>query len=357
MTTAQTQKALVLHAEGGNYTVGEAPVPRPGPKEVLVKIVAAALNPVDWRVTIPPVSALISEYPYIAGTDAAGIVVQVGEDVSDRKEGDKIFFQGWFANPYATLQQYCIVPAALTAFIPDNVSFEQAASVPLGLATVILALYNQGAPPSKTLRFKPLWEEGGTIEFAGKPAFIIGGASSVGQYAIQVAKLAGFSPIITTASPHNTELLTSLGATHVLNRSLSNDAILAIISELTGGKPLEFAFDAISTQETMSLAYQAISPGGSLVIVLDDVIPKELKLENDGKRVVYVTGNVHVPENRACGLELYKRVSGWLENGLIKPNAVEVLPGGLAAAPEGIERLKRNKVSGRKLIVRPQETV
>lgn len=197
------------------------------------------------------------------------------------------------------------------------------------------------------------------------------------RIAIQIAKLAGFSPIIATASPHNIELLTSLGATHIIDRSLEADAILAKLPELTGGKPLEFVYDAISLPETMPLAYQALAPGGGLVIVLGDVIPATLKDEGDQKQIAYVFGNVHTPENRACGVELYKRLTEWLEKGIIKvrsslrrrvtcanqpwnsgmqPNTVEVLPGGLAGAPEGLDRLENNKVSGKKLIVRPQET-
>ncbi|KAI8972240.1 GroES-like protein [Trametes punicea] len=356
MATVKTQKALLLPAEGGQYYVGGVPVPRPGPGEILVKVMAAALNPIDWKITIPPDSALIKEYPFITGTDGAGIVVEIGEGVTGVKEGDRILFQGWFSNPYATFQQYCIAPADLTARIPSDISFDQAASVPLGLATVILALYNQYPDYPRSLRFKPVWEERGTTEFSGKPAFILGGASSVGQYAIQVAKLAGFNPIIATASPHNASLLTSLGATHILDRSLSADDILSKLEGLTDGKPLEFVYDAISLPETMPLAYQALAPGGGLVIVQPDVIPAEVKKEGVRKRIAYVLGNVHVPENRACGVEMYKRLTGWLGKGIIKPNAVEVLPNGLAGALEGLERLKNGKISGRKLITRPQET-
>ncbi|KAI0634052.1 GroES-like protein [Trametes polyzona] len=358
MITIQTQKALVLPAEGGKYTVGEAPVPHPGPKEVLVKVLAAALNPIDWKITVPPLTAFIPEYPFITGTDGAGVVVQVGDEVSNFKEGDRVLFQGWFANPYATFQQYCVASADITALIPENISFDQAASVPVALGTVILSLYNQHPDYPKTLRFKPVWEEGGTTEYAGKPALIIGGASSVGQYAIQVAKLAGFSPIITTASPHNAPLLASLGATHVLSRALPPSAVLTQLPGITGGTPLEFAFDAVSLPETMALAYEALAPGGALALTQTDEIPTALKAEGDarGKRVVHVFGNVHAPPNRACGVELYKRLTEWLEKGLIKPNPVELLPAGLAGALEGLERLEHNRVSGKKLIVRPQET-
>lgn len=90
MATGQTQKALLLYAEGGKYSVGDAPVPQPGPKDVLVKVEAAALNPIDWKVTIPPFSGLIQEYPFITGTDCAGVVVEVGSEVTTLKEGDKM---------------------------------------------------------------------------------------------------------------------------------------------------------------------------------------------------------------------------------------------------------------------------
>ncbi|CDO74508.1 hypothetical protein BN946_scf184979.g63 [Trametes cinnabarina] len=325
MAAIKLQKALLLPAERGQYVVGEVPVPRPGPKEVLVKVISAALNPVDWKIVFPPYSAFIPGYPFITGTDGAGEVVEAGEDVTNLQVGDKILFQGWFANPYATLQQFCVVKAEFAARIPNNITFDQAASVPLGLATVILALFNQHPNSPHTLRFKPVWEEGAAAESAGKAALIAGGASSVGQYAIQVAKFAGYSPIIATASPHNSDLLTSLGATYIVDRSLSDVQILASLRDLTGGKPVAFAFDAISSSETMALAYQALAPGGALAIVLPDVIPAGVKKEGDNKRIA-------------------------------DPNPVEVLPSGLASAAEGLGRLKNNKVSGKKLIVKPQET-
>ena len=71
--------------------------------------------------------------------------------------------------------------------IPDNLTFDQAASVPLGLATVVLALYNHDPKSNSTLRLTPPWAPGGTTEYAGKPILILGGASSVGQYGMPAA--------------------------------------------------------------------------------------------------------------------------------------------------------------------------
>ena len=74
--------------------------------------------------------------------------------------------------------------------IPENISFDQAASIPLGLATVVTGLYNHD-PNGKSVNFPAPWEEGGSTKFAGKPAFILGGSSSVGQY--------GTSPTLPTS--------------------------------------------------------------------------------------------------------------------------------------------------------------
>lgn len=353
--SAQKQKALLLPVKQGQFEVGETTIPTPGPKDVLVKITATALNPVDWK--IQAYGIFISNYPCVLGTDAAGIVEDVGSEVSNVAKGDKILFQGYFENSKATFQQYTTVPAEITAKIPDNISFDQAASVPLTLATIFTGIWNRH-PQGKSADFPAPWEEGGLTKFAGKPAFIIGGSSSVGQYAIQLAKLQKFSPIIATASLHNESWLKSIGATHVIDRQLPAAQILSEVRKVTGGASIEYVYDSVSHADTQKLAYEALAPGGTLLLVLSPEIPAEKVKEGEaqGKKIVHVFGNVHPPENRQIGVEVYKRLTGWLKNGEVVPNRVEVLPNGLAGIPDGFERLKQDKVSGIKLIARPQET-
>ena len=87
----QTQKTLRVHQEGKPYVVEERPVPRPAPDEVLVKIMACALNPIDYCIVNPPYSkALITSWPYVPGGDGAGVVVQVGSGVTSLEEGDRV---------------------------------------------------------------------------------------------------------------------------------------------------------------------------------------------------------------------------------------------------------------------------
>ncbi|KAI0369738.1 GroES-like protein [Pilatotrama ljubarskyi] len=356
------QKSLLLREESTPYVVGETPVPRPGPKDVLVNILACALNPADYAVAEPPLSRiLIKAYPHVGGCDGAGIVVEVGSEVQDRKKGDRVLFQGAMEASRATFQQYAIMTAELTAIVPDEMNLEQAATIPLAFTSVFIGLYNQSpAPENISLRLKPFWEPEGKTAYAGTPAFIVAGASSLGQYAIQLAKLAGHDQIITTASPHNAPLLKSLGATHVLDRSRSNESILAELPTLTGGKPILYAFVAVlqSGTEPLYLGRDALAPGGALLTAAPSpkAIPEDIANPGEGKRVGYACGSPHLPFSRDTGVVMYRQLTNWLEQGVIKPNPVEVLPNGLAGIVEGLARIKAKKVSGMKLVARPDET-
>ncbi|RPD57987.1 GroES-like protein [Lentinus tigrinus ALCF2SS1-7] len=356
-----TQKMLGVPEVGKPWKLyTEWPVPTLGPNDLLVKIVSAALNPADWRIqeNFMGVSILAKKWPFIGGLDGAGIVEEVGSAVTAFAKGDKVIAPGSFEQEHATFQEYNIVAAADAAKIPENISFDQAATLPVAVSTVASGIWahEQG---SRSVNFPAPWEEDGSTKFAGKAAFIVGGAGSVGQIAIQFARLGGFSPIITTASLHNTEYLKSLGATYIIDRNLPDATILAELQKLTEGKPIVYAFDAIGYEATQELAYAAVAPGGAVVTVnpAADVALKE-KVQRDGsaKAVGVCFGDLRIPPHRKLGDELYGRLTEWLEKGLIVPNRVEVIPGGLLGIPEGCDRIKHNKVSGVKLVVHPQET-
>ncbi|TFK53686.1 GroES-like protein [Heliocybe sulcata] len=344
------QKALFLLEKLGAWEVRATAIPQPGAGDLLIKVEAAALNPVDWK--IQKGGTFNKMYPAILGTDGAGEVAAVGEGATGFKVGDKVFFEGWFSNDKATFQEYATVPAEITAKLPSNISLDEAASIPLGLATAALGLY---APLPKE-RFggaglPPPWEDG-RGKYAGKPILIFGGATSVGQYVIQLAKLSGFSPIIVTASPKHTSFLKSLGVDHVIDRNIPLPELKSQLASLTIS-PLEVVYDAVSFAETQQAGYDALAPGGTLVVVADDQTKKDPSAR---KTVVYAVGNVHLPEQRATGVSLYSKLTRLIQEGEIKPNRVEVLPNGLAGIPDGLKRMEDDKVSGVKLIVRPQET-
>ncbi|RPD59725.1 GroES-like protein [Lentinus tigrinus ALCF2SS1-6] len=326
-----TQKVLGVPASGAPWKIYDNwPVPKPGPNDVLLKVVAAGLNPADWKIQSGAPGPLVSQWPFIGGLEAAGIIEEVGAEVTNFAKGDKVFCPGGFDQVHAAYKQYTIAPALNVAKIPHNISFEQAASIPVCLGVVATGMWSK-APGADSVGFPAPWEEGGLSKFKGQAALVVGGSSSVGQYepaAIQMAKLQGFSPIIATSSLKHADWLKSLGATHVLDRSMTSTAILAELPKLTGGKPIVFAYDAISEADTQNLAYDALAAGGSMVVTLP-----------------------------MSGYPRGEGTARWLTAHLVQPNRVEILPNGLAGIPEGLERSKNNKVSGVKLIARPQETV
>ncbi|KAI0741795.1 hypothetical protein C8Q80DRAFT_1123590 [Daedaleopsis nitida] len=185
--------------------------------------------------------------------------------------------------------QYTVVSADFVAKIPDNISFDEVASVPLTLNTVLTGLWSYHSQASSVDLAAP-WEEGGLTKYVGQAAFVIGGSSSVGQF----AKPQGFSPIITTSSLKHTNLLRSLGATHVLDRSLAPQEILAELPTLAAGKPLVVAYNAIGEDALHHLAYDALTPGGALVVVdprmstLDATIARDKEAWLAPKKIVKV---------------------------------------------------------------------
>ncbi|KAI0783891.1 GroES-like protein [Irpex lacteus] len=340
-----THKALLLLEKNGEYAVRDVPTPKPGPGQLLIEVRATALNPADWK--RHDIGVLISEYPAILGIDAAGVVKAVGEGVTNFAVGDRVIYEGWTDSANSTFQQYLIAPADVTAKLPSNISFEEGASIPLGLTTAAFGLY-YGKISTGELRGAELvapWEAGGRGKYAGQPILVVGGSSSVGQYVIQLAKLSGFSPIITTASTHNTELLKSLGATHVIDRHLPlAPAVKAITSE-----PINVVYDAIATTETAKPAFEIVATGGTFINVNFGLPLKD----EAGKRVAQVFGMSQDPAQYANGVSLWQNITKLLESGEIKPNKVEIVPNGLSGIPDSLEKLKADKVSGKKLIAQP----
>lgn len=209
------------------------PVPRPG--EVLVKVKAAGLNPVDYKTATngnPNWS-----YPHILGLDAAGVIEETGEGVSELKQGDRVFYHGNLAAK-GGFAEYAITTAHTVAKMPDGLSFEEAAALPCAGMTAYQALFR-----------KMNLQEGETV-------LIHGGAGGVGGFAIQLAKQVG-ATIITTCSPENEEYVKSLGADHVI--FYKTDDVHKRIMELTNDVGVDAVLDTVSrvnaTESLKSIAF------------------------------------------------------------------------------------------------------
>ncbi|KAJ8586813.1 GroES-like protein [Rhizopogon salebrosus TDB-379] len=340
------QKALLLLEKQGNFEVGSRNIPSPGTGQLLVKVISAALNPVDYK--IQEHAILVDHYPAVLGVDIAGIVEEVGQGVENFRKGDHILTHGEFSNDLAAFQQYTLVVASFAAKIPSNLSFDSAATVPGGLDTAVMGMFGDHYGAGLT----PPWAEAGGEHKSKGPIVIIGGSSSVGAYAIQLARLSGFYPIIATASPSNEQLVKSYGATHFFDRHLSGNQLKAAISKVTDSL-VGVVYDAISLPETQRIGWELLAESGTLVLTLAAVVKED---EGKGRKTIETYGVPHAPQNRELGLKLWAMVEKWLSEGVLQPNKYEVLPNGLEGIIGGLERMRNNQVSGMKLVAHPQDT-
>ncbi|KAF9522275.1 chaperonin 10-like protein [Crepidotus variabilis] len=349
MSISQTHKALVAHEIGGALVAIDVPTYSPGQGELLVKAHSVALNPADWKIHR---NRVMDHYPVIFGFDMAGEVVQVGEGVEGFSVGDRIFGQTTVtANRRAGFQQYLIKDAATAAKIPEDVSYDEAGTLPLGFATAITGLYAE-FPHGAGLT--PPFTRDTEGKYTGQPIVVLGGSSSVGQATIQAAQISGFSPIITTASERHSNFLRTLGATHVLSRQLDRSTLRNAIKSIIGDKSIEVVYDAVSLEDTQKLGASLLGKGGVLILVLNSKLtPKESRDVKLAAAYASFTEPWNVVLLRKAFQE---KLNGWLKDDRIKPNNYEILPDGLGGISGGLQRMADNQVSAAKLLAHPQET-
>ncbi|KAI0029093.1 GroES-like protein [Vararia minispora EC-137] len=356
------QKALLLCSkDAGRFILGTRPIPRPGAGQVLVKNIAVALNPADFY--IQKLAIFVDEYdfPAVAGCDGAGTIADLGEGVRGWRVGDKILYQSHWNPDTAAFQEHTLVDAVRIAKIPPNVTCEQACTLPLALATAAIGMYADYAQPpgsrSGGAALTEPWAEGGRGKYAGQPTLVIGGSSSVGQLAIQLAKLSGFDPIITTASKHNFDYCRAAGATHCIDyHATAYEQLPAAVAAITD-KPLGFVYNAIAlSKESQDAAWAILAPNGTLAVTAPPLVGKANDVAEDGKRVAWMSASVHVGPHQDMAKRMYGALTGMIERGDIQPNNVELVHGGLAGIPDALSCLEEGKISGVKLVARIADT-
>lgn len=234
-------KAIVCHNYGPPDVLRceEVEKPAPGDDEVLIKVRAASGNPLDWKI--------MKGRPYIArimfglrkpkntrpGVDVAGQVEAVGRTVTQFKPGDEVFgsCRGAFAEYVCALESTLVTK-------PDNVSFEQAASVPVAAYTALQGLRDKG-------RIQP-----------GQKVLINGAAGGVGTFAVQIAKWLG-AEVTGVCSTRNVEMVRSIGADHVIDYTQEDFT--------KGGQGYDVLFDCIGNHP-LSACRRILNPNGRCVM-------------------------------------------------------------------------------------------
>jgi NADPH:quinone reductase-like Zn-dependent oxidoreductase len=191
-------KAVTIHEFGGpeELLYEEMPVPEFGPGEILVKVHATAINPVDWKIREGYTKGKI-KFPFILGWDVAGIVEATGSLVSRFKTGDLVFALADFTRNGAEAE-YVVVKTDAAARIPSTISMEEAAATPLAALTAWMMLFDKA-------NLQP-----------GQRILIHAASGGVGSFAVQFAKIAG-AFVAGTTSDENIDYVKFLGADEVID--------------------------------------------------------------------------------------------------------------------------------------------
>lgn len=235
-------RAVLLGAHGGpeNLKVSDMTKPQAGPGEVLVRIRAAALNPVDAKIRagLPIGPAL----PAILGADMAGTVEAVGDNVTAFQAGDEVYgCVGGVKGLGGTLAEYIAADARLLARKPESLSFHEAAALPLVAITAAEAM--------QKLAIKP-----------GEKVLVQGGTGGVGHLAVQLAKAAGAYVVATVSSDEAARIARGLGADATVLRTT---AVADYVADLTDGEGFDVVIDTVGG-ENLVRSFEATAVGGRI---------------------------------------------------------------------------------------------
>ncbi len=241
-------KAVRIHRFGGPDVIAldDIPAPQPGADELLIRVYAASVNPVDYKIRegkYPPVGR--DKLPLVLGRDVCGVIEAFGAAARDFNPGDEIYAmlppdQGGYA-------EYTIAKEAHVAMKPARLDRVQAASVPLAALTAWQGLFDHG-----NLR-------------AGQTVLIHGGAGGVGHFAVQFAKARG-AKVITTVSGRDLEFAREIGADQAIDYKAER-------FEDVAGK-VDMVFDLVGG-DTQKRSWSALKRGGILVSTLGQPRPQE----------------------------------------------------------------------------------
>ncbi|KAJ7905843.1 chaperonin 10-like protein [Mycena olivaceomarginata] len=340
-----SQLALVYES-AQKQSIQSIPIPEPPAGYIQVRIEAAAINPLDQKI-YDFAHRFIQKCPTVLGVDAAGEVTKIGPGVTKFNVGDRVVFtctpnspEGVDSGHRGAFQQFALADVRITAKIPASIDYDSASSFPVAGNTAAGALYGQ-------LKFMEPWL-GGEGAYTGQKIVILGGSSSVGSYAIQLAALGGLE-VVTTSSPAHFDHLKSLGATTVIDRSAPDVAAQILVA---AGGPAKYVVDCISLLPTQLLGVEILEPQGKLVLVLSAQPPTTAAAEAKGVTLLGTSG----PSGAYVSEPFWDSLEKYFERGVVKFNKPTVLRGGLHAWDKGFELHRQGKVSGTKIVIRRQET-
>jgi NADPH:quinone reductase-like Zn-dependent oxidoreductase len=304
-------QAYRIHRFGGPDVLQRdtIPVPEPARDELLIRVRAASVNPVDYKTRegqYPLVRA--DALPFTPGRDASGVIERVGSDVNGWKPGQHVYaFVGQGQGTYA---QFVTVKAAAAARMPNTIDHQVASAVPLAALTAWQGLFEHGM-----LR-------------AGERVLIHAAAGGVGHFAVQFARVKG-AKVVATASGDGVDFVRSLGVEHVIDYKTQRfeDAAcdVDLVFDLVGGV-------------TQTRSWRVVRRGGALVSTLDE--PSQTMASEHGARAMRYTAH---PDGKTLA-----QIGEMIDEGNVRVVVAEQFSFG--AARDALARVERGHVHGKVVI-------
>ncbi len=273
---------------------------QPGPGQVVIRVKAAGVNPVDTYIRSGTYTFKPS-LPYTPGHDAAGVIERVGEGVTRLKVGDRVYSSGTVSGAYA---EQALCDESQVQLLPQRVSFSQGAAIGIPYATAYRALFQRG----KTT--------------PGETVLIHGASGGVGIAAVQLARAAGLQVIATAGTQKGRQLVTEQGAHHVLDHHQADHLEQALA--LTNGRGVDVILEMLANVN-LGRDLRILAPQGR-VVVIGSRGPVEMNPRDAMSRDAAILGmslfNVSKPDRD----KIHAALAAGLERGILQPVVGRELP-------------------------------
>lgn len=238
-------KAVRIHEYGGPEVLvyEEVPTPEPGPSQILVRVAAATVNPVDVSVREDRFPTP-KQPPKTLGSDGAGVVERVGEGIDSVRPGDRVAFSGLGIGSEGSYAEYALIAETQVVHLPEGLSFVDAAAIGMAFPAAYYALVTRGA-----LR------EGETV-------LVQGASGGVGSASVQLAKALGARVLATASGPGPADLVLGLGAEAVID--FRTEDVAARVLELTDDKGVDLVHELVLSVN-LPLDVKLVAKGGRIV--------------------------------------------------------------------------------------------
>lgn len=288
----------------------EIPTPRPAARQLLVKVFASSVNPVDYKVRQGSAKDKVLPEPKIIGWDAVGCVEETGPEVSLFKKGDWVYYAGDISKAGSN-SEYQLIDERIVGSKPEKLSIAEAAAMPLTTLTAWEMLYDRLRIGAKD---------------QGKSILIIGGAGGVGSIAIQIAKYAGLKVIATASRSESKAWVSQLGADLVVNH---RDLVKEVRD--AGIQQLDYILDFVDLNQYWDAIAELIKPQGSVGSISDPANPVNLR-QLKGKSVSFhwelmFTRAMFEADDMIRQHEILNEAAALYDKGILKTTLTQTLEG------------------------------